>query len=84
MDKKDNMDKVNFSGNVFQNDINIENGEYDLESGQMYFEMETNYRFLLGIKDLLVCLKFAEQQGELPPIGLDKISGLPIICISAI
>ena len=41
----------------------------DLPEGfQLYFIMrDSAHEFALGVKDLLECLKFAEEQGELPP-----------------
>lgn len=62
------MEKENIAvptGNVFKNNT-IE--EYEVLRDQCYFEMKDKYHtFQIGLRDLLMCLKFAEDIGELPP-----------------
>mgnify|MGYP007102061223 CR=1 FL=1 len=38
---------------------------------QLFFEMKDNYHtFVVGLKDILMCMEFAIEQGELPTIPL--------------
>ncbi len=61
------MEKENLAvptGSVYKNDTTE---EYDIQRDQLYFEMKDNYHtFQIGLRDLLLCLKFAEDIGELP------------------
>lgn len=62
------MEKENLAmptGNVYKNETTK---EYDVLRDQLYFEMKDEYHtFQIGLRDLLECLKFAEDIGELPP-----------------
>ncbi|SDB14573.1 hypothetical protein [Eubacterium oxidoreducens] len=54
-----------FNGNVYQNEIDLSNPDFDANNDQLYFELEKNgEKILLGLKDLLICLRFAELKGE--------------------
>ncbi|MGS3076866.1 hypothetical protein AB2909_14825 [Escherichia coli] len=40
------------------------------ELPQLHFVMQDNYHtFLLSLEDILLCLREAERQGEIPPVG---------------
>lgn len=55
------------TGDVFKN--NDPSSEYNPKRDQMYFVMkDQNHEFCLGLTDLLECLKFAEEQGEIPKL----------------
>lgn len=57
------------TGNAFQDDEYI--GEYDVYKEQIYFEMQDeHHKFLIGLRDILLCILFAEEQGLLPEHGL--------------
>ena len=64
--KNEHSDIINAypTGEVYQG-----NTECSLPEGwQLYFVMKDSvHEFAIGVKDLLECLKFAEEQGEIPP-----------------
>ena len=58
---------ADLTNNVYQNDNN--SCEFDYQSEQLYFEMkDKHHTFCIGVKDLLTCLEFAIDQGELPKL----------------
>ena len=64
------MNKANFTNEVYQNEPNLSESGFDYKKEQLYFEFEiNNEKVLIGMKDILVCMKFAEEQGEIPKIG---------------
>lgn len=55
---------ASLTDNVYKRDSTE---EYDAFQDQLHFEMKDNYHtFQIGLRDLLLCLKFAEDIGELP------------------
>lgn len=58
------------TGNVLQNDIT--EGCWEPACNQLYFELkDTVHTFCMGLTDILCCIRFAEEKGELPPIDAD-------------
>ncbi len=69
---KININKIaKITGNAIQDDETFKaEGGFVPERDQFYFEMKVgDDLFLVGFKDLLICLKLLENIGEIPPIN---------------
>ncbi len=63
------MEVRTWTGETCKNKTINPEGEFDASRDQMYFVLEKDgERFLLGIRDVLRCLRFAEKQGEIPKL----------------
>lgn len=48
---------------------NVIDSRYGDGDGDLYFEMEDSvHRFTIGLKEILECLKFAEEENEIEPL----------------
>lgn len=66
-----NIGKIEFTGDVYQGP-EFHDGSFIPERDQVYFKMaKEETEFLIGLKDILYCIRFAEKQGELPELGID-------------
>lgn len=69
-ENKKHIKQIDFNGNVYQNEQDLSESGFNYEKEQLYFEFEiNNEKVLIGMRDILVCMKFAEEQGEIPKIG---------------
>lgn len=69
---KIDIDKIaKITGNAIQDDETFKTeGGFVPERDQFYFEMKRgDDLFLVGFKDLLICLKLLENMEEIPPIN---------------
>lgn len=78
--------QIDFNGNVYQSEQDLSESGFNYEKEQLYFEFEIDKKkVVLGMKDLLICLRFAEKQGEIPNLDIafwqqvDSLYGCDII-----
>ena len=65
------MKQMDFNGNVYQREPDLSESGFNYEKEQLYFEFEIEKRkMVLGLRDLLICLRFAEKQGQIPKLGI--------------
>jgi len=61
------MEIAKVTGEAVQNEIN--DGNFVVERDQLYFALKSDSgEYLLGLSDILRCLKVAEKIGELPEL----------------
>lgn len=67
------ISKATIQGDVYK-DYNPENEDV------LYFRLQDNvHEFIIGLSDILACLKFAEEEGEIPkipPLWWSEVSAL--------
>lgn len=64
------MNRTTFTHEVYQNDLGIDDPEYDVTKHQPYFEFEIKgERCLIGLDKILECLIVAEKIDEIPKLG---------------
>lgn len=65
------MEETKFTKEVYQNEFENSDAEYIPEKHQPYYEFEKNgEKFLIGLDQILECLKLAEQIEEIPELGI--------------
>ncbi len=65
------MEETKFTKEVYQNEFENSDVEYIPEKHQPYYEFEKNgEKFLIGLDQILECLKLAEQIEEIPELGI--------------
>lgn len=69
-DKIDLTKTAHLTGEAYQDDETFKSeGGFEAERDQLYFKMKQNdNEFLVGLKDLLICLRLAETMGEVPKL----------------
>ncbi len=70
--EKIDTDKIaHLTGDAYQDDESfLSEGGFEPERDQLYFKMKQgDNEFLVGLKDLLICLRLAETMGEVPVCG---------------
>lgn len=69
-DKIDLNKTAHLTGEAYQDDETFKSeGGFEAERDQLYFKMKQNdNEFLVGLKDLLICLRLAETMGEVPKL----------------
>lgn len=64
------MEKAEFTKEVYQNEVEAYDLEYDAEKHQPYFEFETKAgTCLIGLDQILECVMLAERIEEIPKLG---------------
>lgn len=73
MENLDMTKIANLTGRAIQDDETFKTeGGFVPERDQVYFEMrQRDNTFLLGFKDILLCMRLMEELGEIPEINHD-------------
>lgn len=65
------MTNSKFTNEVYQNSMKDNESEYIPEKHQPYFEFDCNgSKQLIGLDQILLCLRVAEKANEIPPMSL--------------